>query len=98
MRARVRAVGIEVSVHVTCDACRVAAVGLLVVDKLRPAPSLHVRLPEGWSATTRAESGDLTTICARCLPDAAARTMRVASIEFVESFRDSRISTLPGRD
>lgn len=96
--AKVARVGIEVTVRVRCDACRATTEGVLVVDKLRPTPALHVRLPEGWTTTTRAESGEVATMCNRCFPDAAAHTMRAAAVDFADPATDPMLVPLPGQD
>ena len=89
---------IDVIVRVTCDACRASTEGLLVVDKLRPTPALHVRLPDGWTTTTRSESGEVATMCERCMPDASARTLRVAALEFADPATDPMLVPLPTQD
>jgi hypothetical protein len=50
----------------------------MIVDKLRPMPAMHLRLPDGWTATTKADSGEVCTRCAACSPNAAS-SLRVAA-------------------
>jgi hypothetical protein len=86
-------VSIECPVRLVCDRCRATTSGLMIVDKLRPMPAMHLRLPEGWTATTNADSGEICTQCAACSPDTFAPSPLVGA-EWPEAGTDPML-TLP---
>lgn len=60
---------IQLAADATCDRCRATTSAVLVVDRLRPTVAMHLRLPGGWSATTKLDSGELYILCAACPAD-----------------------------
>ena len=60
--------GIEFPVSAACDKCPSRTTFRVVIDKLKPMFEGHLKMTEGWAATTLSESGELFVTCPKCNP------------------------------
>jgi hypothetical protein len=38
----------------------------MIVTKISPMPSMHARLPHGWTISTKADSQEVIVLCDKC--------------------------------
>jgi hypothetical protein len=61
--------GLDFPVTVVCDKCGAQTTTIRVaITKLKPQAEMHVRLPDGWAASSLPESGELLITCPSCPP------------------------------
>jgi hypothetical protein len=60
--------GLDLVATGTCDKCGKKATIEIALTKLKPHAEMHLRLPEGWSVSSRPESGELLITCPTCPP------------------------------
>lgn len=58
--------GLYFPAHVACDYCHETDAAALVLTRLQPAVAMYMKLPEGWTSSTKPESGELHILCPKC--------------------------------
>ena len=60
--------GVDFPANAVCDKCKRKTIFRLVIDKMKPNVEIHLKMPDGWMAATRPESGELFITCPSCVP------------------------------
>jgi hypothetical protein len=60
--------GIEFPASVKCDKCPKRTTFRVVITKLKPHVDMHLKMTDGWSASSLPESGELLVTCPDCNP------------------------------
>jgi hypothetical protein len=59
---------LEFPATATCEKCSRKTIFKIVVTKLHPHTDMHLRMPGGWAASSKPESGELLITCPTCSP------------------------------
>ena len=60
--------GLEFPVSATCDKCSRKTVFKMTIAKLQPNAAMYVKMPNGWTVSSKPESGDVLITCPSCAP------------------------------
>lgn len=87
--------GLNFPATITCDKCGSPAAVDLEVTSLKPQVAMHLKLPDGWVASSKPESAELLTTCPNCPPVLVSVPPAAVSETFMDPTTDPTLRPPP---